>query len=346
MKLADVAKTVNGTFTGDGDVEIVAMASLLEAREGDISFLANPKYAKQMKDTKASAVLVAQDYEGETRATLIRVPEPNKAFASLAPIFGPRPYVREPGIHATAVIGENVTLGKDLYIGPYTVISDGVTIGDGTVIEGQVFIAHDVHIGAGCHLYPQVNIRESCVLGDRVILHAGVKIGTDGYGYTVEIGAQGPVITKVPQVGIVEIGNDVEIGSNTCVDRARFGRTRIGDCTKIDNLVQIGHNVQIAPFVGIIAQAGIAGSAKIESGALIWSQAGVSGHLTVHERAQVGPQSGVKEDVPEGEYVVGSPAVPKRAFAEGLLLPRLVDKLKRRVADLEAQVKALGQGND
>ena len=322
MKLSKVAKAVNGAFVGDGEVEIHAMASLLEAREGDVSFLANQKYAAQMKDTKATAVLVHADYEGECPA-------------------GPKPVVREPGIHATAVIGEDVTLGKNVYIGPYTVIEDGATIGDGTVIDGLVFIAQHVTIGRDCHLYPQVNIRESCVLGDRVILHAGVKIGTDGYGYTVEIGPTGPVITKVPQVGIVEIGNDVEIGSNTCIDRARFGRTRVGDCVKIDNLVQVGHNVQIAPFVGIIAQAGIAGSAKIESGALIWSQAGVSGHLTVHERAQVAPQAGVKEDVPEGEYVAGTPAIPKRKFAEGLLLPRLVDKLKKKVADLEAKVKAL-----
>lgn len=341
MKLSEVVQAVNGTCEADGSIEIRAMASLLEAREGDISFLANQKYAPQMKETKASAVLVAQDYAGETAAALIRVKDPNKAFASLSPIFGPKPVVREPGIHATAVIGEGVTLGKDIYIGPYTVIEDGATIGDGTVIDGLVFIAQHVQIGKQCHLYPQVNIRESCILGDRVILHAGVKIGTDGYGYTVEIGAQGPVINKVPQIGIVEIGNDVEIGSNTCVDRARFGRTRVGDCVKIDNLVQIGHNVQIAPFVGIIAQAGIAGSAKIETGALIWSQAGVSGHLTVHERAQVAPQAGVKEDVPEGEYVAGTPAIPKRKFAETLLFPRLLDKLKKKVADLEAKVKAL-----
>lgn len=341
MKLSEVVQAVNGACEADGSIEIRAMASLLEAREGDISFLANQKYAPQMKETKASAVLVAQDYAGETAAALIRVEDPNKAFASLSPIFGPKPVVREPGIHATAVIGEGVTLGKDIYIGPYTVIEDGATIGDGTVIDGLVFIAQHVQIGKQCHLYPQVNIRESCILGDRVILHAGVKIGTDGYGYTVEIGAQGPVINKVPQIGIVEIGNDVEIGSNTCVDRARFGRTRVGDCVKIDNLVQIGHNVQIAPFVGIIAQAGIAGSAKIETGALIWSQAGVSGHLTVHERAQVAPQAGVKEDVPEGEYVVGTPAIPKRKFAETLLFPRLIDKLKKKVADLEAKVKAL-----
>ena len=341
MKLSELATLVNGQFEGDGDTEIRAMASLTEARSGDISFLANPKYTAQVKESKASAVLVAKDFAGETAAIALRVDDPNKAFAALAPALGPKPVVRQPGIHATAVIGERVTLGKDLYIGPYTVIEDGASIGDGTIIDGQVFIAQDVKIGAGCHLYPQVNIREACVLGDRVILHAGVKIGTDGYGYTVEIGPAGPVISKVPQVGIVEIGNDVEIGSNTCIDRARFGRTRIGDCSKIDNLVQIGHNVQIAPFVGIIAQAGIAGSAKIESGALIWSQAGVSGHLTVHERAQVGPQSGVREEVPEGEYVLGTPAVPKRKFAESLLLPRQVDKLKKKIADLEAKIKTL-----
>ena len=341
MTLNDIAKAVNGTYEGDGNLEIRAMASLEEARPGDISFLANQKYTSQVASTKATAVLVANDYAGETSAVLIHVDSPNKAFAALAPLLGPKPVIRTPGIHATAVIGEGVTLGKDLYIGPYTVIEDGATIGDGTIIDGQVFIAQHVTIGKQCHLYPQVNIREACVLGDRVILHAGVKIGTDGYGYNVEIGPQGPVITKVPQVGIVEIGNDVEIGSNTCVDRARFGRTRVGDCTKIDNLVQIGHNVQIAPFVGIIAQAGVAGSAKIESGALIWSQAGIAGHLTIHERAQVGPQSGVKEDVPEGEYYVGTPAIPKRKFAEGLILPRVVDKLKAKLAALEAKVKAL-----
>ncbi len=254
MKLVDVAKAVNGTFEGNGDVEITAMASLLEAREGDISFLANQKYLAQMKETNASAVLVSADFQGETSATLIRVEDPNKAFASLAPIFGPKPVVRQPGIHVTAVIGENVTLGKDVYIGPHTVIEDGVTIGDNCVIEGLVFIAQDVKLGKGCHIYPQVNIREACILGDGVILHAGVKVGSDGYGYTVEIGPQGPVITKVPQVG---------------------------------------------------------------------------------------PQAGVKEDVPEGEYVVGTPAVPKRKFAEGLLLPRLVDKLKAKVATLEAKVKEL-----
>ena len=342
MKLCDVAKAVNGTFDAEhADIEICAMASLLEARTGDISFLANMKYASQMKTTSASAVLVSNDYVGETKAVLIRVEDPNKAFASLSPIFGPKPVVREPGVHVTAVIGDNVTLGKNVYIGPHTVIEDGVTIGDNTIIDGLVFIAQDVKIGKDCHLYPQVNVRESCVLGDRVILHAGVKIGSDGYGYTVEISMQGPVITKVPQIGIVEIGNDVEIGSNTCIDRARFGRTRIGDCVKIENLVQIGHNVQVAPFVGIIAQAGIAGSAKIETGALIWSQAGIAGHLTVHERAQVGPQAGVKEDVPEGEYVLGTPAQPKRTFAQTLLLPRQVDKLKAKIADLEARLKSI-----
>ncbi len=342
MIITEVAKILNGTIQGDESLEILAMASLLEAREGDVSFLSNSKYAKQMTATAASVVLVTEDFTGETSAkALIRVSNPDKAFASLAPIFGPKPVIRAPGIHPSAVIAPSATIGKNVHIGACTVIEAGATIGDDAIIEAQVFIGQDVKVGNRCHIYPQVTIREGCLIGDETILHTGVRIGSDGYGYTVELTEQGPTVVKVPQVGIVEIGRGVEIGSNTCIDRARFGRTRIGNMVKIDNLVQIGHNVQIADLCGVIAQAGIAGSAKIESGVIIWSQAGVSGHLTVHERAQVGPKSGVTSDVPEGEYVIGLPAVSKRKFAESLMMPRQIDKLKKKLADLEAQVKAL-----
>lgn len=339
MNISEVASAINGIVEGDTTLDIISMSSLLEARKGDISFLANPKYIKQMTETVASAVIVAQDYAGETSvATLIRVEDPNKAFASLAPIFGPKPVVRKPGIHPTAVIEDDVKLGKDVHVGAFTVIEAGAEIGDGAIIEAQVFIGQHVKIGAGCHFYPQVVVREGCIIGNETILHAGVKIGTDGYGYTIEVSATGPVVTKVPQIGIVEIGDCVEIGSNTCIDRARFGRTHIGNMVKIDNLVQIGHNVQVADLCGIIAQAGIAGSTKIESGAIIWSQAGVSGHITIHERAQVGPQAGVRSSVPEGEYVMGSPAVSKREFVEQMCLPRQMDRLKKRLVALEAKL--------
>lgn len=340
MKVKDVAELVNGVVEGNAEADIVAMASLLEARPGDISFLSNVKYARQVGETKASAVLVAEDFSGECSAdAIIRVLNPDKAFASLAPVFGPKPIRRLPGVHPTALVAEGVVLGKDVHIGAYAVIEEGCMIGDRCVIEAQVFIGQHVTLGPDCHLYPQVVVREGCIVGDRCILHAGVKIGTDGYGYTVELTAQGPAVTKVPQVGIVEIGNDVEIGSNTCIDRARFGRTRIGNMVKIDNLVQIGHNVQVADLCGIIAQAGIAGSTKLESGVIIWSQAGISGHLTIGERAQVGPKAGLKDNVPEGEYYIGMPAMPKREFAERLLLPRQVEKLKKKVAALEEALK-------
>ncbi len=340
MKVKEVAELVNGLAEGNGEADLVAMASLLEARAGDISFLANPAYAKQMAATKATAVLVAEDFAGESAAgALIRVKNPDKAFASLAPVFGPKPVKRAPGIHPTAVIDPSVKLGADVHVGAFTVIEEGAAIGDRSVIEAQCFIGQHAVIGADAHFYPQVVVREGCVIGERCILHAGVRIGTDGYGYTVEMTTRGPAVTKVPQVGIVEIGNDVEIGSNTCIDRARFGRTRIGNMVKIDNLVQIGHNVQVADLCGIIAQAGIAGSTRLESGVIIWAQAGLSGHLTVGERAQVGPKSGLKDDVPEGEYYIGMPAVPKREFAEHMLLPRQLDRLKKRVAELEAALK-------
>ena len=169
-----------------------------------------------------------------------------------------------------------------------------------------------------------------------------MRIGSDGYVYNPNIGSDGTItIEKIPQIGIVELGNDVEIGSNTTIDRARVGRTRIGNSTKIDNLVQIGHNVQVGDYSGIIAQAGVAGSTKIGSGCIIWAQAGLSGHLTVGDRGQVGPASGLSKDVPEGEFYLGLPAVSRREFGTTMLLPRTVDKLKKKIADLEARIKEL-----
>jgi UDP-3-O-[3-hydroxymyristoyl] glucosamine N-acyltransferase len=174
-----------------------------------------------------------------------------------------------------------------------------------------------------------------------VILHSGVRIGGDGYGYNPVPRADGTIsVEKIPQLGIVELGDDVEVGCNTTIDRARFGRTRIGDSTKIDNLVQIGHNVEIGSYSGVIAQAGIAGSTRVGSGCLIWAQAGLSGHLTVGDRGQVGPKSGLSKDVPPGEYYLGLPAVSRREFGAQMLLPRQVEKLKKQVAELKARLEA------
>lgn len=342
MRVKEVAERLAGLLEGNSEIELTALSSLEEARSGDITFFKDSKYEKRLAVTQASAVLVPRTWQGVCAApALIRVDDPNAAFAKVGEWFAPPPVVRAPGIHPTAVIGAAVRLGQDVHVGPWTVIEDGAVIGDRSVIEAQVFIGQRVELGEDCHIYPQVTIREGCKLGRRVILHSGVRIGGDGYGYNPTVRADGSIaIEKIQQVGIVELGDDVEIGCNTTIDRARFGRTRIGNCTKIDNLVQIGHNVQVGDMSGIIAQAGVAGSTRIGSGCLIWAQAGISGHLTIGNRAQVGPKSGLSKDVPEGEYYIGLPACPKREFGAQLLLPRQVDKLKKQVAELQARLDA------
>jgi len=343
MCVREVAERLLGTFEGDGGCEVRALSSLDEARPGDLSFFKESKYEKQLALTRASAVLVPSSWQGVCSApAVIRVDDPNAAFAKASEWFAPPPIVRAPGIHPTAIIGAGVQLGQAVHVGPWTVIEDGAVIGDRCVIEAQVFIGQCAELGEACHIYPQVTIREGCTLGRRVILHSGVRIGGDGYGYNPVVHLDGTItIEKIPQVGIVELGDDVEIGCNTTIDRARFGRTRIGNCTKIDNLVQIGHNVQVGDMSGIIAQAGVAGSTRIGSGCLIWAQAGLSGHLTIGDRAQVGPKSGLSKDVPAGEYFIGTPACPKREFGAQLLLPRQVEKLKKQIAELTARLEAM-----
>ena len=345
MTVQELSERLGGQLSGDASLEILALASLAEARVGDVSFFKDSKYARQLAATRASAVLVPHDWQGECPApALIRLADPDAAFIRAAEWFAPPPVARMPGIHPTAVIAQGVRLGQDVHVGPWTVIEEGAVIGDRSVIEAQVFIGQRVELGEACHIYPQVTIREGCLLGRRVILHSGVRIGGDGYGYNPVFRPDGSIsVEKIPQLGIVELGDDVEVGCNTTIDRARFGRTRIGNSTKIDNLVQIGHNVQVGEYSGIIAQAGVAGSTRIGSGCLIWAQAGLSGHLMIGDRAQVGPKSGLSKDVPAGEYYLGLPAIPKRDFAAQLLVPRQVEKLKARVAELEARLKADGK---
>ncbi len=337
-----LAERVGGSVEGDGAAEIRALSALGEARAGDVSFLSNPRYEHLMATTAATAVVVARGWNGVHKcAALIRVDNPDKACTELGGLLCPPAVVRTPGVHPTAVIAPTAQLGQNVHVGAYTVIEDGATIGDRCVIEAQCYVGRSVVLGAEAHLYPQVCIREDCRIGERFIAHCGVVVGSDGYGYNVEFRGGRPVVIKIPQLGIVEIGSDVEIGANTTIDRARFGRTRIGNHVKIDNLVQIAHNVQVGDCSGIVAQVGIAGSTRIGSGVMIWAQAGIAGHLHVGDRAQVGPQAGISKDVPPGEFVMGSPAVSKKEFVVGLAAPRAVEKLKHRVAELEARLAAL-----
>lgn len=339
LTVATLAERLGGAVLGDGQVVVRGLAGLADAGPEDLTFLANPRYRKLLGETRAAAVLVPADWQGACPAACIRVDHPDRAFARAAGWLAPAPYQPAPGIHPSAVIAPDVVLGTDVHVGACAVIAEGSRIGDRTIIEAQASIGPGVTIGADARIFSLVSIRENCRIGNRVRIHNGAVIGSDGYGYTVETDPDGSVrVEKVPQLGIVEIEDEVEIGANTTIDRARFGATRIGRGVKIDNLVQIAHNVQIGEHSGIVAQVGISGSSRIGRHVMLWGQVGVAGHLTVGDGAQVGAQSGLSKDVPPGVFVLGSPAVPRKAFARNLLLVREVDRLKQRLAELEARL--------
>jgi UDP-3-O-[3-hydroxymyristoyl] glucosamine N-acyltransferase len=342
MKASELAAALAGVLEG-ADCDLSACAGLEEARPGDVSFCKDPKYAGLVQATKASAVLLPPDWDRGAPCTVIRVDNPDRACMAAAALFAPPQPVRAPGVHPTAIVDASVTLGADVHVGAWTVIEKGSVIGDGAVIEAQVFIGEGCRVGARTHLYPQVTLREGTIVGADCIFHCGVRLGGDGYGFTNGRREDGSVfIEKIPQLGIVEIGDGVEIGSNTTIDRARIGRTYIGPMTKIDNLVQIGHNVKVKGYSGLIAQSGIAGSTEIGYGCLIWAQAGISGHIKIADGVQVGPQAGVPQSLDGSvKYVIGAPAESMKEFGARTLLPKLFAKLKAEVKELKTKVAEL-----
>ncbi len=341
MKASELANILGGTLEGE-DVEVRACGGLEEARPGDISFCKDPKHVKLVESTKASVVLLPPEWDKGAPCTVIRVVDPNRACMAAAKLFAPPDPVRAPGVHPSAVVDPSVKLGKDVHVGPFTVVEKGAEIGDGAVIEAQVFIGEGCKVGAKTRIYPQVTLREGTVVGSNCIIHCGVRLGGDGYGFNNGRREDGSVfIEKIPQLGIVEIGDGVEIGSNTTIDRARIGRTYIGPMTKIDNLVQIGHNVKVKGYSGLIAQSGIAGSTEIGYGCLIWAQAGVSGHIKIADGVQVGPQAGVPQSLDGSvRYVIGTPAEPMKDFGGRVLVPKMLAKLKAEVKELKSKVAA------
>lgn len=337
LTIQELAGRLGARVDGDASLEIQGVAALDQAGPGDLSFLGNPRYSAMMKDTKAAAVIVNETWQGETGAVLIRVKNADAAFAQAA-VWMARPAVAfQPGIHPTSVIGKEVQLGRDVCIGPHCVVEEGARIGDRTVLVAGCYIGHHCEVGADCRFYPLASLREYTRVGARVILHNGAVIGSDGFGYVKEAGHW----KKVPQVGIVVIGDDVEIGANTTVDRARFGVTRIANGVKIDNLVQVAHNVTIGEDTAIAAQVGIAGSSHVGARVQLGGQAGVSGHLKVGNDSVVGGQAGVLKDVPPATFVSGYPAMPhdeaRKAHAHMMRLP----ELKERVAGIEKRLKAV-----
>jgi len=339
--VAALAEMVGGKVVGDGSAEIAGVNSLEEAAGTDVSFLGNKKYAKQVASSNAAAVFVGEDFDpaaAEGKTLIIRG-NPNGAFAKAVEFFAPPPVEYPKGIHPAAVVADSAKVAESASIGPCAVVEPDAEIGDGTVIGAGSYIGHGVKVGAGTLIYPNVSIRERCVVGNRVIIHSGTTIGSDGFGF--EAGPAG--IVKISQVGIVQIDDDVEIGANCAIDRARFGKTHLKMGVKLDNLVHVAHNVVVGEFSMLIGQCGIAGSAKIGRGAIVAAKAGINGHITIGDGAKIAGTAGVVKDVPPGGVVVGTPAEPQRDFMARVILPKTVAKLKSKIEALEKKLSELRQ---
>jgi UDP-3-O-[3-hydroxymyristoyl] glucosamine N-acyltransferase len=336
LQLKEIASLLGGHIEDSaGDVWIRGVASIADAGPEHVTFLGNPKYLPSLRASRAGAVLVAQDFSESVSPQLVRVENPSLAFAKLVERFAPKPVPVTPGIHPTAVVGPGVELEEGVCVQAHVVIEAGARIGARTVVGAFGFVGASARIGEDCRIHPRVTVAERCVIGNRVILHPGVVIGSDGFGFELSGGRH----VKIPQVGIVQIDDDVEIGANTTVDRARFGRTWIQEGTKIDNLVQIAHNVVIGRHCLIVAQVGISGSTRLGDYVTLAGQVGVVGHIEIGDQSVVGAQSGVSKSLPGREFYMGSPAVPAGEYREQVAFIRRLSRLNERVQALEKQLR-------
>ena len=331
--LQELATLSGGELIGDPKLQITGAASLGEATLGEISFFANRKYIGLLRKTCASAIFVPPDFAEPINAAQVRVSNPTKAFEQVLLKFAPSAVTFAPGIHSTAIVDPSVQLGERVSIQPLAVIEAGTRIGDDTIVGAGSYIGHETVIGSACHIYPQVTIRERSKIGSRVIVHSGAVIGADGFGFEMVDGRQ----EKIQQLGIVQIDDDVEIGANTTIDRARFGRTWIQEGAKIDNLVQIAHNVVIGKNTVIAAQSGIAGSVQIGQRVLIGGQVGVIGHIEIGDNTALGAQSGISKNISGGAWWA-SPAVPLAEAKQQIAWVRRLGKLFARVKEIERKL--------
>lgn len=335
--LADLAKLVGGRVAGDPEATIEGVASIEDASPGYITYLAHPRYRKHLASCTATAVIVSDGFNVPVDLNLLRVKDPHRAFAKIHALFNPQPSY-DPGISPLAVIDPTAVVSSKATIHPHCYVGKNASVEEWTTLMPGVTVGPGARIGKNCMLHTHVSVAERCRIGDGVILHPGVVVGSDGFGYA----GNGLRRIKVPQVGIVEIADDVEIGANTTVDRATIGATRIGAGTKVDNLVQIGHNVVIGERCLVIAQTGIAGSAVVGDDVILAGQVGVVDHVKIGARSVIGPRSTVVRSVPPGSALSGmvTPSPHKQWLRVMGLLPKLPE-LWRRVSELERSIRTL-----
>ena len=336
-----IANFLHGQVEGDPEVEVHNVSKIEEGSPGTLSFLGNPKYEKYIYTTSASIVLVNNDFKPTkpVTPTLIRVTNAYEAFASLLELYQQSKPAKN-GIHKLSSIHDGVTLGENIYIGEYTIIEQNAKISNNVQIYPQVYVGENVEIGEGSIIHPGVKIYEGCKIGKNCILHSGVVIGADGFGFAPQ---EDNNYKKIPQIGIVILEDDVEIGANTCIDRATMGATIIRRGVKLDNLIQIGHNVEIGKNTVMAAQTGIAGSTKIGKNCMFAAQVGLVGHLNIGDSVRIGGQAGVMRDAADNDTLQGSPAFNYRDFWKSHAVFLKLPDMRKQLNQLEREIKKLNE---
>jgi len=335
-----IATLLNGEIEGNPEIKVNNISRIEEGKKGTLSFLANPKYEKYIYETASSIVLVNKTFKPEkpVQATLIRVEDAYKAIARLLELYEQSRSMKG-SVSSLSSIHENSSIGENVYIGDFTCISRNAVIGNNVRLYPQVYIGENVKIGNNTVLYPGVKIYHDCIIGSDCIIHAGVVIGSDGFGFTSEGGSS---YKKIPQIGNVLIENDVEIGANVTIDRATMGSTIIRKGVKLDNLIQIAHNVEIGEHTVIVAQVGISGSTKVGRMCQIGGQAGLTGHLKIADEVKIGAQAGVSHDLKNpGEIVLGSPAIPFSIFKRSSVIFKQLPELREQMFQLKKELEEL-----
>ncbi len=334
MKLKDIADLIGGEIAGNEEIEITGVSGISNAKEGDITFLAGTKWLKGVKVSKAGAVLVKETIKELDKPQVVTA-NPQYAFAKLLSIFYEKPHSFT-GISKEAFVSEYADINNNATVYPFAYVSGGAKIGSGTIIYPFVFVGENGSIGDNCVIYPSVTIREGVCIGSRVIIHSGSVIGSDGFGYVFAEGAH----QKIPQIGGVIIEDDVEIGANVTIDRATTGNTIIGRGTKIDNLVQIGHNVRVGKNVILVAQVGIGGSSEIGDGVILGGQVGVSDHVSIESGTMIGAKGGAMGEMKKGIYS-GILPMPHREWLKAMAVFAKLPELSKKIKEMEEKIKAL-----